>query len=302
MTIVIDTNFYKFLDKLGITSSRFNKNYGLSNIDEIIEAEAAQGNDKAFKYLRECNYSPEKLIKLLRLACPENKFQIIKDMKYTTRIALMELLEPEDLVIGLNFFTQDALLGMLMRVKIEELVAVAKDAFSLEEIVTNFDEEDLKLFMQHRELEKNIIIEQLKEMPSDMLQKFIENVTGQQQEDQFTLNYIDSLKDMPDDKFKEFMSLIDPDVQRQLTYQLIKNDENYLLLFEHEAYVKMLSKTIKPEMVKSLIMLNKETMLKMVDKLPDSYQSIIASQIETTAFAGFLQKGRMDLVERALIL
>ena len=56
MTIIIDTNFFKFIDKLGITSSRFNSNYGLSNIDEIIEAEAAQGNDKAFKYLQECKF------------------------------------------------------------------------------------------------------------------------------------------------------------------------------------------------------------------------------------------------------
>ncbi len=223
-------------------------------------------------------------------------------MKYTTRVALMELLEPDDLVIGLNFFTQDSLLRMLMRVKIKELVAVVKDAFGIEDIVANFEEEDLKLFMQHRELEKDVVIEQLKEMPPEMLQKFIENVTGQQQEDQFTLNYIDSLKNMPDDKFKEFMSLIDPDVQRQLTYQLIKNNENYLLLFDQEVYVKMLSKTIKPEMVKSLIMLNKETMLKMVDKLPDGFQSIIASQVDTTLFASFLQKGRMDLVERTLIL
>ena len=73
MSIVLDTNMKLFAERLNITSSRMVQDYGLKTVDEIIEAEAAQGNTQAVNYAREMYNSPEKLIKIFKLTDVENK-------------------------------------------------------------------------------------------------------------------------------------------------------------------------------------------------------------------------------------
>ena len=73
MSLVIDANMIAFANRLNISSSRMVEDYGLKTIDEIIEAEAAQGNTQAVNYAREMYNSPEKLINIFRLTDVENK-------------------------------------------------------------------------------------------------------------------------------------------------------------------------------------------------------------------------------------
>ena len=80
MSIVLDTNMKLFAERLNITSSRMVQDYGLKTVDEIIEAEAAQGNTQAVNYAREMYNSPEKLIKIFKLTDVENKFVILHNM------------------------------------------------------------------------------------------------------------------------------------------------------------------------------------------------------------------------------
>ena len=70
----------KFAERLNITSSRMVQDYGLKTVDEIIEAEAAQGNTQAVNYAREMYNSPEKLIKIFKLTDVENKFVILHNI------------------------------------------------------------------------------------------------------------------------------------------------------------------------------------------------------------------------------
>ena len=124
MAVVLDTNMKLFAERLNITSSRMVRDYGMSTVDEIIEAEAAQGNTQAVNYAREMYNSPSKLIKIFKLTDVENKFVILHNMDDKTRLQVLPLLEKEDLVMGMYFFTKDKLLSMLMEVDIEELVNV----------------------------------------------------------------------------------------------------------------------------------------------------------------------------------
>lgn len=302
MSLVIDANMKLFADRMNITSTRMIRDYGLSTVDEIIEAEAARGNSRAVKYAREYYHSPQKLIKLFELTNAENKFALIYKMDNATRAKVLPLLEQDDLVMGLYFFTQERLLEMLMETDIEELVRVVQEAFPLEQIVMMFREEDLMNFFRHDDLEKYVVIEQLKSLPPEVMQKFVEGVTGRPSEETNPLDLINSLDKLPDDKFKKFMSMIDPDVQRQLTFQMTKEEPEYLTLFKNETYVNMLNTLLKPDMIKPMIMLNKETLVNMVTELPPDMMSIVASQVDPKEFAKFLQKGHMDLIEDALMI
>ena len=160
MSIVIDANMKLFADRMNISSSRMIRDYGLSTVDEIIEAEAERGNVRAVNYAREYYHSPEKVIKLFELTNVENKFTLLQKMDNFTRMKLLPKLDREDLVMGLYFFTQEKLLEMLMKVDIEELVNVVQEAFPLQEIVMMFTEDDISNFFMNDKLEKQVIMEQ----------------------------------------------------------------------------------------------------------------------------------------------
>ena len=302
MAVVLDTNMKLFAERLNITSSRMVRDYGMKTVDEIIEAEAAQGNTQAINYAREMYNSPSKLIKIFKLADVENKFVILHNMDDKTRLMVLPLLEKEDLVMGLYFFTKEKLLSMLMDVDIEELVNVILGAFPLQEIVMMFTEDDLAAFFQNEKLEKYDVINQLKCMPPEVTKKFVEGVTGRPSEETNPLELIKSIEQLPIDQYRDFMSAIDPDVQRQLTFQLTKQKPEYLQLFENETYVNMLSTLMKAEMVKPMVFLEKDTLMEMVSILPDDLLSIVAAQVDTRAFAEFLLEGHLDVLEQALMI
>lgn len=302
MSLVIDANMKLFAERMNITSSRMIRDYGLSTVDEIIEAEAERGNTQAVNYAREYYHSPEKLIKLFELTNVENKFVLLHKMDDSTRMKVLPLLKQDELVMGLYFYTQEKLLEMLMDVDIEELVQVVQEAFPLEQIIMMFTEEDLMNFFLSDELERYEVMEQIKSLPPEVMQKFIEGVTGKPMEETGSNNFIRSLEAFNDDDFKKFMSQIDPDVQRQLTFQLTKQKPEYLTLFSNETYVNMLNTLLKPEMVKPMIMLNKDTLVNMLTELPSDLMAIVTAQVDTKDFAKFLQDGHMDLIEKAWMI
>ena len=302
MSLVIDANMKLFAERLHISSSRMINDYGLSSIDEIIKAEAERGNSHAVMHAREYYSSPDKLVEIFKLTDVENKFAIIHNMDESNRLKLLPFLNNHDLVMGLYFFTREKLLEMMLEVNIVELVRVALAAFPKEQIMEMLTEEDLACFFMNQDLPKEAVVEQLKLMPPDVMQKFIEGITGQPADQTDPMELINSLAELPDDKFGKFMACIDPDVQRQLVYQLTEDDPRYFTLFPNITFVNMLSTLNKQEMVAPMVMLDKETLIGINSILPPDLMSIVAAQIDTADFAKFLQDGHMDLLEKAMMI
>ena len=303
MAIVIDANMTTFAERLHISSSRMVQEYGLKTIDEIIEAEAAQGNTYAVNYAREMFNSPEKLTKIFNLTNVENKFVLLKSMDTDTRKEVLPLLEKEDLVMGLYFFNQDTLLEMLKEVDIEELINVVMDAFPFQQIILLIPEEDMAKFFMSKDLDKYVIENEFKNMPAEVMITFLEGLTGKSYNKiEDPQGIIDGIIALPEDKFKEFISQIDPDVQRQLIYQITKKDNKYFQLFDNMMYINMLNTLMKNDMVPSMVALEKESLVKMVSELPEDLMSIVASQVDTQDFVEFLMEGHLDFLERAWMM
>ena len=104
-----------------------------------------------------------------------------------------------------------ALLQMLLETDIEELVKVVREAFPLEQIIMMFTEDDLQAFFMNKELPKEEVIEQLKAMPPEVMQQFVEGVTGMPYEQTNPADLIKSIEKLPDEKYRKFMASIDPD-------------------------------------------------------------------------------------------
>ena len=200
MSIVIDANMKLFADRMNISSSRMIQDYGLKTVDEIIQAEAAKGNQQAINYARELYNSPAKLINVFKLNDIENKFVILHKMDENTRLKILPLLDKNDLVMGLYFFTQEKLLEILKEVDIAELVNVVLGAFPLPDIISMFTEDDLAGFFQSDKLDKNDVVKQMQALPPDVMIKFIEGVTGRPSKETNPEDLINSIAALPDDK------------------------------------------------------------------------------------------------------
>ena len=301
MSVVIDANMISFASRLGISTNRMVEEYGLKSIDEIIEAEASQGNAKALTAAREIYNSPKKMIDVFRLNDVENKFTLLRHMDDQTRLQILPLLDSEDLVMGLYFFTQEKLLSMLDKVDISELVNVTREAFTLEQIVLMYTEEDLASFFQNEDLPRVDVMEQLKSMPPDVMIYFIEGVTGMPFAETDQAEFFRSIEELPDDKYREFMSSIDPDVQRQVVFQLFKEEPEYMCFFENETYTKMLNMLMKPEMVTAMIGLSQESLLSMNSRLPGDFVAIVGAQADTKKFAYFIME-HPEVLESAMMV
>ena len=116
------------------------------------------------------------------------------DLKY-----ILPLLSEEDLVMGLSFFKQDYILKMLENVSVYELANSALEFFPLEELLKMFDEEDYAMFFMNDELEKEVVMEQIRSLPEDIMQIFIESVTGQPQEDVYANELMTNIESLDDD-------------------------------------------------------------------------------------------------------
>lgn len=302
MSLIIDANMKLFADRIGITSSRMIEDYGLSTIDEIIEAETEKGNAAAYNYAIEIGESPAKLIQTLQLHSTENRFRILNSMNPVDLKYILPLLSEENLVMGLSFFKQDYILKMLENVSVYELANSALEFFPLEELLKMFDEEDYAMFFMNDELEKEVVMEQIRSLPEDIMQIFIESVTGQPQEDVDANELMTNIESLDDDKFKKFTAALPIEVQMQLAYQLIIDNRERLLMFQPESYIKVLGKLQKPDMIKSLIGLNKYSLIMMNAELPRDLMAVVGAQADATDFARFIQKNGKSIIGKALMI
>jgi len=287
MAIALEPNMLFVQNRLNISTERMNK-YADKSIDEIIQSEAAQGNSAAINYQKEYMGNSDKLIKTLNLDNIGNKHAVISEMNPEQKNKILELLENEDLALGLNFYTQEKLLDLLNGIDTEELVKVLFEKFSLEDIVKQLPEKFIIEFFQNDKVEKRDVVKQMKSLPPEILIQMVEGVTGQPSVDVDVKELIKQIADLPDKKYKDFMENMDPNVLRQLFFQMGREERKYLNLVPNEAYTGILSNLQKPDLVKSCVALDLETLIKMIKRLPDDLITIVATQTDTTKMADLM--------------
>lgn len=287
MSIALNTDQYHLKTALNLSTSRW-QSYADKSIDEVIQAEAESGNTLAQDYGRKLFGNADELINTFKLAEPSNKYNIINKLSAEQREKVLQMLDVEDLVIGLNFFTQDKLQEMLQYASTAENINVALEAFPLNQIIKMMPEEELERFFMSDDLKKEVIVTQLRNLDPDMLIQMTEGITGQAVESNDIQKVLGQLTSLPDKQFKETMATLDPEVQQAIILQMASEDIGVMNNFSTDAYINMVSQQQKPDMVKSMVALNPESLQIMTRELPDDLFSIVASQIDTKQFAQYL--------------
>lgn len=297
MTISLNTDQYHLQNKLNISTSRM-RDYADMSIDDIIEAEAESGNTVAKDYGRKLFGNVDELIETFQLDNPTNKYNIISQMSGEQKEKVLELLDSEDLVVGMNFFTQDKLEQMLSKVSTEETANMAIEAFPLVQIIKMLPEDQLEQFFMSSDVRKESVTQQLRNMDPEMLIQMAESITGEPSNQSGASELVGQISALPDKQYKEIMASMDPEVQQAIILQMANEDQSVLLHFNNQSYIDMVGQLQKPDMVKSMIALNSESLQVMTKQLPDDLFSIVATQVDTKELAKLLINRCPDLLEK----
>lgn len=297
MTISLNTDQYYLQNQLNISTSRM-RNYADMSIDDIIEAEAESGNTVAKDYGRKLFGNVDELIQTFQLDDPTNKYNIINQMSAEQRNKVLDLLDAEDMVIGLNFFTQEKLEQMLGKVSVAESANVAIEAFPMEQLIKMIPEEELEQFFMSSEVRKNDVTAQLSNLDPELLIQMTEGMTGQAADSNDVSKLLAQISSLPDKQFKETMASMEPEIQQNIIFQMANEDKDTLLNFSNQTFTNMVSKLQKPDMVKSMIALDSESLQIMTKQLPEDLFSIVATQADTKQLAKLLIDRCPDVLEK----
>lgn len=287
MPIALNTDQYHLKTQLNLSTSRW-QSYSNKSVDEIIEAEAESGNTLAKDYGRKLFGNADELINTFKLTEPSNKYNIINKLSAEQREKVLQMLDAEDMVVGLNFFTQDKLQELLQNVSTAENLNVALEMYTLPQIIKMMPEEELESFFMSDDLRKDVVVAQLRNIEPEMLIQMTEGITGQSVNTNDIAKVLGQLTSLPDKQFKETMATLDPEVQQAIISQMAQEDLSVMLNFSSEAYINLINQQQKPDMVKSMIALNPESLQIMTRELPEDLFSIVASQIDTKQLAQYL--------------
>ena len=288
MSISIDATQEYLRSKLGLNLTKILE-YQNKSIKEIIEAEAAQGNQAAIQLAADMFTNPTLLIELFQLSDPKNKLVIMQQMTSAQLEKLLPMLEKDDLVQGLRYFTMDSLMRMLEKIPKEELVKVVFQMFSERQIIERMPEKQLDKVLTGTDMDKGLVLKNLKSIPETYLRQMIESITGQESEEANSAELINTISQFGDLDYKNALRNLDVTQKRKLTLLITNTDNKYYLNFDADAYTHMIARDReKEDTVKAMGVIKTEYLEKMLTNLPPDLLQVVCTQIDTEKFADAL--------------
>lgn len=287
MSIRINTDLDYLLIRLNIPPSRM-EDYKDKSIEDILEAEAAAGNQAAIKLAADMFTDVNQLIELFQLADPENKLAILSSMTSSQLEKLIPMLETQDLVEGLQFFTQASLLDLLKDIPKEELLKTVFQLFSETQVIEYMPEKELDRLLTSEDMDKEMLLQALKFIPEMYLQQVVESVTGEEAQGSSS-QLIAQIGQMGDLDYKNALTNLQPTQKQQLTFILANQEKKLFEKFDTDAYTHMINRERdKDEMIKAMRVIKPEYLQRMMTELPQDLLSVVITQIDTEKFADAL--------------
>ncbi len=303
MSIAIDADLAYLQTRLHISSTKFQQVYANMSLKEILMAEAAEGNQEAIKLANELLNNTSLIMELFNLADPNNKYEILSEMTAQQLRVFLPIMEEKDLVQGLYYFSEDKLMSMLEDVPPEQLVNVVFQMFSKEEVVRLLPDEQLDKFLTSTDIDKNKILKHMQSIPEEYLMQILENITGKSEDsEQTSYDLTKKIGELNPLEFKDALQGLQPTQKQQLVLSLGKEHSEWFQLFDADAYTKMIyNHKQKPDMVKSMAVLEPDQIIKMNEELPNDLLATVITQMDTEPFAETLMDKMPELIAKFLM-
>ncbi len=288
MSLAISSTLEYLQMRLGISEAKM-QIYADKSLEQILDAEAAQGNQAAIQMAADMFSDPNQLVELFQLADPENKLVIMQSMTSAQLEKLVPMLETDDLVEGLQFFTQDSLMDLLKEIPKEELVKTVFQMFSEQQIIENMPDKQLDKLLTSTDMDKEMLLQNLKSIPEMYLQQILESVTGEEAKESNANDLVNQIGQFGDMQYKHAIMNLQPTQKQELTLSLTSREPKLYEKFDTDAYTHIIAREReKDEIVKSFGVIKPEYLQKMIDKLPQDILAVVTTQIDTDKFADSL--------------
>ena len=276
--------------------------YRNKSITEIMEAEAANGNVQAQNYLSKVLKTPNELLKLFKLTNAKNRYKILKEMNQDDLIALLPYLEKKDLIHGLMFFTQDALMKCIKEMPKKEILKVLFESYSKENFLKMVPEQELNKFFESTKVDPKKVFEQLRGFNRDILAQMVENVTGMPQQDTGQKELLNTIQGMSPKMLIKAVQSLKPQHKCRLIKNLTQEDPDLWEEFSVRTLTKPLEKLDKADLIKNMSVLDEEMLVKVVDNLPKELLSVVLTQIDPEIFADVLASQFSNILKNVVSL
>ena len=303
MSLAIDSNIEYIRRLLNISPIKFQQDYANMSIEEIIEAEASQGNQQAIKLANELLTNANLIVELFDLANNENKLLLLEELSSLELMEFLPEMEETDLLQGLFFFTDDKLMKLLEELPSEQLVNVAFEMFSQAEIVKLMPDDQLDKFLTSTEIDKNKILKHIQSIPPEYVAQVIEQVTGEAvQDDMDIIDLTKQFGQLNPLEYQEALKSFQPTQKQQLVLSLGKEHSEWFQLFDKTAYTGIINQEKqKPEVIKAMAVIEPEYIEKMIKELPNDLLSIVITQIDTKKFAEILMDKFPEVIANTIL-
>lgn len=295
MSITINTDIAYIQAKLNISASKMDL-YKDKTIEEIIQAEAASGNQAAIQLAADMFTNVSELIELFQLSDPNNKLAIMSEMPTAQLEELVPFLEANDLVYGLNYFTQDTLLDLLKEIPKEELLKTVFQLFSQQQIIEFMPEEQLDGLLTGTDMDKHTLLNNLQYLPEIYLQQIYESISGKEANGN-AREMVESISKLGDLEYKNAIRNLQPTQKKELTYRLTNQETKLFEKFDTDAYTKIINRERdKNEMIKGMGFIETEHLQNMITELPKDLLAVVTTQIDTEKFADILINKHPEII------
>ena len=289
MSLVIDSNLEYLQNILHISRVTFEEKYANMSVEEIIEAEAASGNQQAVELAQELTTNTSLIMELFDLADTNNKYMILRELTAQQLQVFLPEMEESDMLQGLFYFSQDKLMNMLEELPSEQLVNTAFELFSKEEIVQLMPEEQLDKFLTSTDIDKNKILKHMQSIPEEYVAQVLEQITGEAAEGLDSIELSKKIGRLNPLEYQDALMAFQPTQKQQLVLSLGKEHQEWFQLFDAEAYTKIMNREKQqPEVVKAMSVIEPEYIQNMLTELPNDLLSLVITQMDTEQFAEIL--------------
>ena len=289
MSLVIYSNLEYLQNILHISKVTFEEKYANMSVDEIIEAEAASGNQQAIELAQELTTNTSLIMELFDLADTNNKYMILRELSAQQLQVFFPEMEENDMLQGLFYFTQDKLMKMLEELPPEQLVNTAFELFSQEEIVQLMPQEQLDKFLTSTDIDKNKILKHIQSIPEEYVAQVLEQITGEAVEGADSIDLSKQFGQLNPLEYKDALMAFQPTQKQQLVLSLGKEHQEWFQLFDADAYTTIINREKQqPEVVKAMSVIEPEYIQNMIKELPNDLLSLVITQMDTEKFAEIL--------------
>ncbi len=291
---------YTLLTKFfGISPSKIPQ-YANKDLEEIMELEAAQGNQKAQDYEKILS-DPDKLFEIFKLTNIENKLIILQNMSENDIDKLLPYLTQEQLAKGLNFFTEEKLMSMAKLLPKEELVGMVFEKFNLVDILSLMQDDAMDVFLQQPDVERRYAQKYFETLDQKTLEKIMTYTYGPEFEGKSQKEYLEHIENLDDKKFQNFLLSMEREQKINLINGIVGQDEDLLLLFEADDLVAPMEMLMKEDKIKLMSTLDSEFLIPMIQELPVELTQIVLAQIDPREFSEILAQDFQDILSEVVL-